>query len=272
VVPDVAGWFVSTSGKRPALIQRKKGRSSFHSGRRATARTRNMEQNTIYQRILGASAELSCTIGFSMRTTPLQSNRSVRDIKKLCVFCGSSIGSRAVYQQAAIQFGSELARSGIGLVYGGSRVGLMGVLADSVLGAGGEVIGVMPRALVEKEIAHTALTHLHVVESMHERKALMADLADAFVLLPGGFGSWEEFCEVVTWSQLGMHQKPCGILNVAGYYNPLLSLTSHAVAEGFLRASHQEMVIVGDSSEDLVARLGAAPVPTEVKWVSQKQG
>jgi len=145
----------------------------------------------------------------------------------------------------------------------------MGVLADSVLGAGGEAIGVMPRALVEKEIAHPALTHLHVVESMHQRKALMADLSDAFVLLPGGFGSWEEFCEVVTWSQLGMHQKPCGVLNVAGYYNPLLSQVSHAVAEGFLGASHQEMVIVGDSVEDLVARLGTAPVPTEVKWVSK---
>jgi uncharacterized protein (TIGR00730 family) len=213
-----------------------------------------------------------CIIASSMTATPLQSNRSVREIKKLCVFCGSRMGTRAVYRQAAIQLGNQLARSGIGLVYGGGRVGLMGALADSVLGAGGEAIGVMPRALVEKEIAHTALTHLHVVESMHERKALMADLADAFVLLPGGFGSWEEFCEVVTWSQLGMHQKPCGVLNVAGYYNPLLSQASHAVAEGFLGPSHQEMLIVGDSVEDLVARLGTAPVLTEVKWVSKKQG
>jgi uncharacterized protein (TIGR00730 family) len=223
-------------------------------------------------RLLAALAQLSCTIGSSMTTTPLQSNRSVREIKKLCVFCGSSTGTRAVYRQSAMQLGSQLARSGIGLVYGGGRVGLMGVLADSVLGAGGEAIGVMPRALVEKEIAHPALTHLHVVESMHERKALMADLSDAFVLLPGGFGSWEEVCEVVTWSQLGMHQKPCGVLNVAGYYNLLLSQVSHAVAEGFLGARHQEMVIVGDSAEDLVARLASAPVPTEAKWVSKKQG
>jgi uncharacterized protein (TIGR00730 family) len=158
--------------------------------------------------------------------------KSARLIKKLSVFCGSSFEVRFEYREAAIQLGLHLASSGIALVYGGARVGLMDVQADSVLVGGGQAILVMTRSLVEKEIAHTALTQWHVVESLHERKALMVDLADAFVLLPGGFGSWEEFCEVVTWLQLGLHQKPCGVLNVAGYYDALISPTAHAVAEG----------------------------------------
>jgi uncharacterized protein (TIGR00730 family) len=196
---------------------------------------------------------------------------AVRVIKKICVFCGSSSGFRPVYREAAAQFGRQIATSGIALVYGGGRVGLMGVLADSVLLAGGEAIGVMPRALVEKEIAHTALTHLHVVESMHERKALMADLADAFVLLPGGFGSWEEFCEVLTWLQLGMHRKPCGVLNVAGYYDALLTLTSHAVEEGFLGAAYRDMVIVADRAEQLCFQLSTALLPSKPKWMSNQE-
>jgi uncharacterized protein (TIGR00730 family) len=129
----------------------------------------------------------------------------------------------------------------------------------------------MPRALVEKEIAHTALTQLHVVETMHERKALMADLADAFVLLPGGFGSWEEFCEVVTWLQLGMHRKPCGILNLAGYYDALQTLTSHAVTEGFLGAAHKDMVIVQNSIESLLSELHTVPLPSVAKWASSRE-
>jgi len=197
--------------------------------------------------------------------------QSSRLIKKLCVFCGSSFGVRFEYREAAIQLGSHLASSGIALVYGGARVGLMGALADSVLGSGGQAIGVIPRLLVEKEIAHTALTKLHVVESMHERKALMADLADAFVLLPGGFGSWEEFCEVVTWLQLGLHPKPCGVLNVAGYYDALMSLTSHAVAEGFLPSAHRESVIVEDNPQQLLSQLATAVLPTEEKWVTTKE-
>ena len=175
-----------------------------------------------------------------------------RSIKRICVFCGSSLGVRPEYGQAAAQLGRLLAGSRIGLVYGGARVGLMGALADSVLEAGGEAIGVMPRALVEKEIAHSGLTELRVVECMHERKTLMSDLADAFVLLPGGFGSWEEFCEVVTWLQLGIHQKPCGVLNVAGYYAALISLTEHAAAEGFLRPAHKDLVIVADNPQQLL--------------------
>ena len=188
-------------------------------------------------------------------------------IRRVCVFCGSSAGFRPQYRDAAARLGEHLARCGVCLVYGGGRVGLMGVLADSIMAARGQAIGVMPRALVEKEIAHTGLTQLHVVESMHERKALMVDLTDAFILLPGGFGSWEEFCEVLTWAQLGMHQKPCGVLNVAGYYDALLALTAHAVSEGFVRQVHREMVVVDDDPERLLLRLADAPVPAEVKWV-----
>ncbi len=159
-----------------------------------------------------------------------------------------------------MQLDALLSGLGIALVFGGGRVGLMGVLADSVLAAGGQAFGVIPRDPLEKEIAHTRLTQLRVVESMHERKALMASLADDFVLLPGGYGSWEEFCEVITWAQLGIHCKPCGGLNVAGYYNPLLPLTSLAVTEGFIRPAYREMMIVE-----------AARYISEVKWTAEKQ-
>lgn len=197
--------------------------------------------------------------------------QSIRQIRRLCVFCGSSSGTRPVYAEAAARLGRELADSGIALVFGGGRVGLMGILADAVLAAGGQAIGVMPRALVEKEIAHTSLTKLHVVESMHQRKAMMADLADAFLLLPGGFGSWEEFCEVVTWLQLGMHSKPCAVLNVAGFYDGLLQLAEHALAEGFLRPAHHKMVIVENDPQALLARLASAAIPSEVKWIGERQ-
>lgn len=192
-------------------------------------------------------------------------------IRSLCVFCGSNKGLRPVYAEAAAQFGRELARSRTTLVFGGGHVGLMGILADAVLAAGGQAVGVIPRALVEKEIAYTGLTELYVTESMHHRKAMMADLADAFVLLPGGYGSWEEFCEAITWLQLGIHQKPCGILNVAGYYDALLALTAHAVSEGFVRPGHAEMVIVENNSERLLTRLATASVPSEIKWVGDKE-
>lgn len=202
---------------------------------------------------------------------PVDASHPLRVIKKLCVFCGSSAGKRPVYRDTAEQLGRYLAGAGITLVFGGGRVGLMGVLSDSVLRSGGEVIGVMPRALAEKEIAHSSLTQLHIVETMHERKALMADLADAFVLLPGGFGSWEEFCEVVTWLQLGIHRKPCGILNVAGYYDSLLALTAHAVDQGFLGLTHKDMIIVQNSVEQLLSELNTAPLPSAAKWVSSRE-
>jgi uncharacterized protein (TIGR00730 family) len=199
----------------------------------------------------------------------MENIQPARQIQRLCVFCGSSSGTRPVYAEAAAQLGRDLAKSKIALVFGGGRVGLMGILADSVLAARGQAIGVMPRALVEKEIAHTSLTELHVVESMHQRKSLMADLADAFLLLPGGFGSWEEFCEVLTWLQLGIHRKPCAILNVAGYYNGLLSLADHALAEGFLRPAHHKMVIVADHPQAALSQLTSASLPSEVKWVGE---
>jgi uncharacterized protein (TIGR00730 family) len=201
----------------------------------------------------------------------MQNMQPIRQIRRLCVFCGSSSGTRPVYAEAAAELGRELANSGVGLVFGGGRVGLMGILADSVLAAGGQAIGVMPRALVEKEIAHTSLTELHVLESMHQRKALMAELADAFLLLPGGFGSWEEFCEIVTWLQLGIHRKPCAVLNVAGYYDDLLSLADHALAEGFLRLAHRHMMIVEENPQALLSRMAAASIPSEVKWASEQE-
>lgn len=202
-----------------------------------------------------------------MQTDGLKTKTSQRTIRTVCVFCGSSTGRRTVYAEAAQQLGAHLGGAGIGLVYGGGRVGLMGKIADAVLAAGGEATGVIPRDLADKEIAHTSLTKLHVVGSMHERKAMMADLADAFILLPGGFGSWEEFCEIVTWLQLGIHRKPCGVLNVAGYYDSLLGQSAHAVAEGFLSAAHRDMIVVGDNAAELLAGLEAIELPTAAKWL-----
>src|SRR5262244_3096321 len=186
-----------------------------------------------------------------------------RKIQSLCVFCGSSTGSQPVYAEAARQLGRELATAGTTLVFGGGRVGLMGILADSILSTGGQAVGVIPRSLVEKEIAHSSLTKLHVVASMHERKALMSDLADAFLLLPGGYGSWEEFCEVVTWLQLGIHRKPCAILNVNSFYDPLLALSSRALADGFLRPAHHDMIVVEHDPAAVLPRLASAPLAAE---------
>ncbi|MFI5228570.1 MAG: TIGR00730 family Rossman fold protein [Gemmatimonadales bacterium] len=182
-------------------------------------------------------------------------------IRSVCVFCGSREGAQPVYRDAAARLAGELARRGVTLVFGGGRVGLMGVLADTALAAGGEAIGVMPRALVEREIAHLRLTRLHIVGTMHERKQLMADLADAFVLLPGGFGSWDEFCEIVTSLQLGIHAKPCGILNAAGYYAPLLAQIERAVGDGFIDDSRARSILVDDEPESLIARLSASARP-----------
>jgi uncharacterized protein (TIGR00730 family) len=203
-----------------------------------------------------------------MNSNQMGSEQTKRSIKTICVFCGSSSGSRPEYATVATQLGHLMARSSIGLVYGGGRVGLMGILADSVLASGGHVDGVIPRALVDREVAHNHLTRLHVVETMHERKALMADLADAFTMMPGGFGSWDEFCEIVTWSQLGIHQKPMGILNVLGYYDAFISMTARAVSEGFVRASHNDMMVVESDPEVLLSRLTVARIPNEAKWIT----
>jgi uncharacterized protein (TIGR00730 family) len=181
-------------------------------------------------------------------------------MKRVCVFCGASAGLRQEYRIATQALASALARRGIGLVYGGGNVGLMGILADAMLQAGGEVTGVIPRSLVAREVAHRGVTALHVVDTMHQRKAMMNELSDAFVALPGGFGTLEEFFEILTWSQLGIHCKPSGLLNVSGYYDGLLVMLDHAVAEGFLRQAFRELVIADTDADALVLRLGAASV------------
>jgi len=188
-------------------------------------------------------------------------------MRRLCVFCGSSMGVSPVYRAAAEALGTALAERGIGLVYGGARVGLMGVVADAALAAGGEVTGVIPQALVDREIGHSGLSDLRLVGSMHERKALMASLADAFVALPGGIGTFEELFEMWTWTQLGSHAKPCGLLNVAGFYDRLLGFLDHVVGEGFLKPVHREMLLVGDEPGALLDALASARITSDVKWI-----
>jgi uncharacterized protein (TIGR00730 family) len=194
----------------------------------------------------------------------------VKALKRICVFCGSSFGARPAYKAAAEQLGKTLAERGIGLVYGGGGVGLMGAIADAALAAGGEVIGVIPDSLQRREVGHNGLTKLHVVETMHERKAAMADLADAFIALPGGFGTMEEFCEIVTWSQLGIQQKPCGLLNVDGYWNHLLAMLDYSVDEGFVRPENSELILVAQNPDSMLERLMEWEPPRQVeKWVDR---
>lgn len=175
----------------------------------------------------------------------------------ICVFCGSSTGENPAYAAAAVELGVELVRRGIGLVYGGGRVGLMGLLADTVLGAGGRVTGVIPRLLFDREVGHNGLTELIVVDSMHARKAEMAARADAFIALPGGFGTLEEYCEAVTWTQLGLQRKPAGLLNVAGFFTPLLAMFDRAVAEGFIAPANRGIIVEGTSVPELLEALAA---------------
>jgi uncharacterized protein (TIGR00730 family) len=191
-------------------------------------------------------------------------------INRVCVFTGSSPGGHVQYALAAQQFGRELVARGHELVYGGGRVGLMGVLADAVLASGGKAVGVIPEALAAKEVAHPGLTDLRLVNSMHERKALMADLSDAFVALPGGFGTLDEFFEILTWAQLGLHAKPCGILNVGSYFDPLLAFLDHAVTERFVKLQHRDMIITAESPGDLFDRMAAYHGPRVQKWIDRK--
>jgi uncharacterized protein (TIGR00730 family) len=193
-------------------------------------------------------------------------------MQRVCVFCGSSPGARPAYGDAAEEFARLLVEEGIGVVYGGGAVGLMGRLADSVLAAGGEVIGVIPEALVAREIGHKGLSELRVVGSMHERKALMADLADAFVALPGGLGTLEELFEVYTWTQLGLHRKPCGLLDVDGYYDGIARFLAHAVEERFLREEHRAMLMVERDPRALIERLRRfRPEATSPKWIDREE-
>jgi uncharacterized protein (TIGR00730 family) len=190
-------------------------------------------------------------------------------LARVCVFCGSSPGAHPIYVQAARHLGRILARRGLALVYGGARVGTMGQLAQAALDANGHVIGVIPRALVEREVAHTGLPDLRVVDSMHERKALMADLSDAFIALPGGLGTIEEFFEVLCWSQLGLHTKPCGLLNVDGYYDQLSAFLDHTVDQQFVRPSHRDLVLVEQDAENLLHAFSQyrAPHADKAAWI-----
>lgn len=193
--------------------------------------------------------------------------------KRVCVFCGSHSGANAAYREAATAMGSYLAERQIELVYGGGGIGLMGTLADAVLSSGGVVTGVIPEFLSAKEIAHPKLNQMYVVQSMHERKAKMAELADAFIAMPGGIGTFEEFFEVVTWAQLGLHQKPCGLLNTRGYYDPLLALLDRALEEGFLKLEHRSLFVTSDSPKvllDLLERARGATFGSERKFNSER--
>ncbi len=192
-------------------------------------------------------------------------------MKRICVFSGSSPGVLPAYRDAARALGVLLAREGIGLVYGGASVGLMGAVADAALQAGGEVIGVIPQALVHREVAHTGLKDLRVVRSMHERKALMAELSDAFIALPGGIGTFEELFEVWTWTQLGAHAKPCGLLNTCGFYGQLLAFLEHVVAQGFLKPQEHRLLASADTPEALLALLAQAETPVLAQWISDAQ-
>ena len=187
--------------------------------------------------------------------------------KRLCVYCGSSTGARPEYADCAKRVGQELAERGVALVYGGGRVGLMGILADSALAAGGEVIGVIPQSLQEKEVGHSSLTALHVVETMHQRKALMADLSDGFMALPGGIGTLEELFETFTWLQLGFHEKPVGLLNASGFYDGLIDFIKRLPDEGFLRLEHERCLLIEDSLPALLDRMETFAPPQSSKWI-----
>jgi uncharacterized protein (TIGR00730 family) len=188
-------------------------------------------------------------------------------MKRIAVFCGSNKGTRPAYTEAAERLGELLALEKIELVYGGGMVGLMGAVADAALRHGGHVIGVIPQSLVIKEVVHEKLPDLRVVKNMHERKALIAGLADGFIALPGGYGTYEEFCEVLAWSQLGYHKKPFGLLDAAGFYRGMLEFFDHATREGFIRPKHRELVMVEENAEKLLERLKNFQPASEVKWV-----
>ncbi|MFM7131328.1 MAG: TIGR00730 family Rossman fold protein [bacterium] len=201
-----------------------------------------------------------------MMTTP------AIDTRLFCVFCGSQSGARSIYSEAANAVGYEIARHELGLVYGGGKVGLMGTVADSVLAHGGPVVGVIPDVLMVSELVHEGVTRLEVVRSMHERKARMAELASFFLTMPGGIGTFEEFFEILTWAVLGIHQKPIGLLNVGGYFDPILSLFRHAVEEKFLRPQHLDLILVGEDPAALVSKLATHEPPSPGRlWLDLKQ-
>ncbi|ODS33128.1 MAG: hypothetical protein SCARUB_01752 [Candidatus Scalindua rubra] len=191
-------------------------------------------------------------------------------MKRLCVYCGSNSGGQPDYAIAARQLAHAMISKNYGLVYGGASVGIMGEIADTFLEEGGEVIGIIPKGLFVKEVAHTGLTELREVNSMHERKSLMAELSDGFIALPGGFGTIEEFLEIITWSQLGMHQKPCGLLNVCHYYDKIIEFLNHAVSEHFIKKIHRSMVLIEECPDALLEKFETYKAPEVAKWIDQK--
>ncbi len=192
-------------------------------------------------------------------------------MRRLCVFCGSASGTRPEYLAAAQELGETMAKEDIQLVYGGGRVGLMGAVADSVLKHGGTVIGIMPERLAAKEIAHHGLTELHIVKSMHERKATMAEMSDGFIAMPGGFGTIEEFCEVLTWSQLGFQKKACGLLNVIGFYDSLIKLFDEMTEQQFVAPVHRELVLVSDNPKEMIQHVVNYTHTAPDKWLQRTE-
>ena len=191
-------------------------------------------------------------------------------MQSVCVFCGSNTGADAAYAEAARALARAIAAAGVRLVYGGGSIGLMGVLADAALAAGGTVVGVAPRRLLEREVVHRGLAELRIVETMLERKSLMAELSDAFISLPGGFGTLDELFEMLTWTQLGFQRKPCGLLNVAGYYDQLTAFLDHAVAQRFVMREHRDMLLVEKDPAVLLERLRSQPIPEVSKWLDRR--
>ncbi len=194
-----------------------------------------------------------------------------RDLRRVCVFCGSSTGDDPAFREAATALGRLLVERRVGLVYGGGSIGLMGVTADAVLAGGGEVIGVIPEGLATREVAHFGLTKLHITPGMHARKAMMAELSDAFIAMPGGFGTYEELFEVMTWAQLGIHTKPIGVLDVAGYFRAFRNLVDDGVARGFVKSQYRDLIVIESSPAALLDRLSTHELPAVRRWMSADQ-
>lgn len=190
-------------------------------------------------------------------------------MQKVCVFCGASSGSNPIFAQITKELGRAIAQNGLELVYGAGRVGLMGVLADATLEAGGKVTGVIPESLVAKELAHRGLTELHIVKTMHERKAMMAERADGFIAMPGGYGTLDEFCEILTWSQLGFHKKPCAILNIDGYFDELIKFFHTASERQFVAEQHRDMIIVSTDPLEVLEKMSAYHHTAQEKWIDK---
>ena len=192
-------------------------------------------------------------------------------MKQVCIFCGSYKGTQPIYITAAHAMGRGLAQRGLGLVYGGGRVGLMGAVADGTLAGGGKAVGIIPQSLVDRELAHKGLSELHVVDSMHTRKAMMADIADAFIAMPGGFGTLDELFEIITWAQLGFHHKPIALLNIGGYFDTMLTFIEHMATEGFIKPEHRNAMLVKNQVDDLLDSLLTYQPPQLEKWIKKPE-